>query len=96
MSEICKEAGRPDGYPMTHEYDVVRGEIGDNGYAHETWKCAHCGKVDKEYTPEEVERLHVTDLIHAGDVTENNLSEEALEKDWVQDALAERKEREAA
>ena len=86
--EICPEAPRQDGYPMRHDIDVKHGAIGDNGYPHETFRCIHCGGVAGSNTPEEVERYHVTDMIRVGEVTEDDLSAEALEKDWIQEALS--------
>lgn len=86
--EICPEAPRQDGYPMLHDIDVKYGPIGENGYPHETLRCIHCGGVAGLNTPEEAERYHVSGMIRAGEVTEDNLSAEALEKDWIQEALS--------
>lgn len=74
---------------MPHERDIEHGEIGENGYEAETVVCIHCGEVFSERSPEEVERLHVTDMIRSGEVTPENLSDGALDKGWIVDALRE-------
>lgn len=74
---------------MRHEWEIEHGELGDNGFHHEKMVCRHCGAVDAEWTPEEAERMHVEDAIQAGEITEENLREGALEEDWIRDALEE-------